>query len=890
MTSVAGRLALLLCGLAAVSTGVALVLQDRGLDQELRRAARDRLDASAAAVDQMIGDHLANLGSRYAAISRTPELRANLETGHAPTLSYYASQLLRSEGVTLVGFLDRDGRMLAAAGDPRLTQAALTQTVSPDETGALCIAARGQPAGRDSAAVWGSCAYPSGGPESSLFESRGELYALITVPLRTGPELAGGLVVVEAIDETMLGRWSALSGATIHIGADGIDDGDLETPVRSIPGLAIYAATTYDDARATIRRARANIVASGVFALFLALGASLFLGRAFARPILEIREATARLNEGDLASRVDLDRGDEIGQLGDAFNQLATRLTDSQERVRLAERLARFGNWYFDFEIQAFEGTSEFRRLLGLPATGAIPIGALLERVRLEDRDGLDRVLRASRRSSTPFRLDVRTRSSGGNPRVLQVRGHTRNRTATRIEGSIQDVTDRRKAEEQIQYLSRHDALTGLGNRDQAMENLGERTRGRAGEETFALLMIGVDDLQSITDTFGHPVGDQLLVDIARRLVANVRHESSDRAEASDLVSRLGDERFSAVLEGVRDADEAALAAERLLATVRGSYRVGEDEITVTTSAGIALWPTDGDDAETLLRNAETALTRVQRRHPSGTQLFHESMQVDATRRIQIASRLRRALDDEALELYYQPRVQPASGALVGFEGLARWTDPELGSVSPSEFIPIAESTGTIAQLGAWCLATAALQLRSWHEQGRKDLTISVNLSNQQLAPKLVDQALAATEGLDRSKFELEVTESALIEEGDAAIETLTALRAHGFRIALDDFGTGYSSLSYLQGLPLDTVKVDRGFIRDIADDADAAALTGSVLSMCQALRLHTVVEGVETEEQLKVLVGLGCTEVQGFLFAKPMTPYEADSYIGQAPRMAKQG
>ena len=359
-----------------------------------------------------------------------------------------------------------------------------------------------------------------------------------------------------------------------------------------------------------------------------------------------------------------------------------------------------------------------------------------------------------------------------------------------------------------------------------------------------------------------------------------------DRAdEPTDRVARLGDERFAVILDGVGDTETASPVVERLVATVRGTYRVAGDEVSIRPSAGVSLWPADGEDPDSLLRGAETALARAQREEPGGVRFFHASMQVDASRRIQIASRLRRAIQAGDLELHYQPRVEPGTGALLGFEGLARWKDPVLGAVSPAEFIPIAETTGSIRALGTWCIETAARQLRAWDEAGHTDLSVSVNLSRQQLEPELVQEVLSATEGLDPGRFELEVTESALIEEGDTAIETLTALRGDGFRIALDDFGTGYSSLSYLQGLPLDTVKVDRAFIEDIADDPDAAALTGSVLAMCRALRLHAVVEGVESSDQLAVLVELGYPEVQGFYFSRPLPAGEATAYAEQAPR-----
>ncbi|MGH7540989.1 MAG: putative bifunctional diguanylate cyclase/phosphodiesterase, partial [Gemmatimonadota bacterium] len=295
------------------------------------------------------------------------------------------------------------------------------------------------------------------------------------------------------------------------------------------------------------------------------------------------------------------------------------------------------------------------------------------------------------------------------------------------------------------------------------------------------------------------------------------------------------------------------------------------EEIALSACVGLARWPLDAEDADALLRNCEMALHRSKQWGGGRYGFYQESMREDASRRVRVSNLLRRAIEGGRLELHFQPRVRPRTGAIVGFEALSRWTDPELGAVSPEEFIPVAEATGSIAALGAWCLEAAAGQLRAWHEHGYPDLSVSVNLSRQQIERELVEHVVACTEGMERSRVELEVTESALMEDGDEAIEILSRLRELGFRIALDDFGTGYSSLSYLQGLPIDTVKVDRGFIRDIAEDEDAAALTGSVLDMCRALRLHTVVEGIETEAQREVLLALGCEEAQGFLFGRAM-------------------
>ena len=878
---VAGRLALLLGGLAAVSTGLALVLQDRALDQDLRVQARARLATSAGTADRLIADHLRGLVTRYAAISRTPELRANLDTRHAPTLSFYAGSLLRDQGAALIAFAGPGGELVATAGDPRLSPAVTGGIVERGDSRPACVGAipLGGPE-EPTAAEWTPCAYPRGLSEGSLFETDGDLYALITVPLRTGGRLDGGLVAAEPLGPILLMRLSELSGGRIHLGPAGRAHADLDASVRTLPGIEIRVATTYDAERAIIRRARLNLVASGLVALLMALGASLLLARAFARPIVRMREATRRLSEGHLDHRVLVEREDEIGQLGEAFNDLASRLTVSQERVRLAQRLARFGNWYVDVATRSFEGTAECRRLLGMEGDEAFDRERFLERFASEDRDAVDRALEDAVTRGTPFRLDVRAAIPADRPRTLHLRCHPRPEDPSRLEGSIQDVTDRRAAEEQIRFLSLHDPLTGLGNRERALHALRARTEESAADRPFAVLVIGVGDLRGVIDTLGHAVGDAVLVEVANRLLVAVREGLPGSGVETELVTRLGDERFAVLADGVRARDEVVALARTILAAVREPFALADEEIALIPSLGVALWPKNGTSAETLLRNGEAALNRAQVEEPGAIRFFRSAMLHDASRRLRIANLLRRAIAARALELHYQPRVDGRTGTVVGFEALARWSDLELGPVSPAEFIPIAEATGTVHALGRWALETAARQLRAWHAAGHPSIAVSVNLSHHQLRPDLVPLVLECTRDLEPSRFELEVTESGLIEEGDAALETLTTLRGHGFRIALDDFGTGYSSLSYLQGIPIDTVKIDRGFIRDIAEDDDAAALTGSVLAMCRALRLHTVAEGVETPAQLEVLLRLECQEIQGYLFSMPLPALEATLYL----------
>jgi EAL domain-containing protein (putative c-di-GMP-specific phosphodiesterase class I) len=302
------------------------------------------------------------------------------------------------------------------------------------------------------------------------------------------------------------------------------------------------------------------------------------------------------------------------------------------------------------------------------------------------------------------------------------------------------------------------------------------------------------------------------------------------------------------------------------------------DALVITGCIGIALWPQDGSDLEDLLRSSDTAMYYAKAQGPNQLQLCADGLKQAAKRRLRVEMRLRQALDRDDLELHYQPRVDARSGRIVGFEALLRWRDPELGTVSPGDFVPIAEDAGLIRSLGRWVLQRAAIQTKAWRDQGFGDLVVSVNLSPRQLHPDFVqtfDEVLEQT-GLDAAHLELEVTETAVMDESAQAVEVLEAIRERGSRIALDDFGTGYSSFSNLRELPIDALKIDRSFVQPMVDDEDATALVAAMVSMARVLRLRVVVEGVEEELQRELLEEMGCDELQGFLFSEPVAVDQA--------------
>ena len=416
------------------------------------------------------------------------------------------------------------------------------------------------------------------------------------------------------------------------------------------------------------------------------------------------------------------------------------------------------------------------------------------------------------------------------------------------------DITERVQMEQRLHYLAHHDALTDLPNRVMFMERL----------------FLDLDRFKQINDTLGHEAGDRLLQQVARRFRSVLRQ--------GDTVARLGGDEFALLLEDLREADEALPVIDKLMSAFVEPFEIEGHEYFLTVSIGTALYPQDGAISETLLANADVAMYRAKEEGRNKYRFYTADMNARALERLALENRLRRALEQDAFVLHYQPKIDLESGRVSGFEALLRWQDAELGLVSPADFIPLLEETGLIVAVGRWVLRTACAQLRAWEAAGFQGLHVAVNLSAVQLArddvPARVAEALAGT-GLAAERLELEVTESVIMSDLEGTGATLRRLRDLGVRLAIDDFGVGYSSLAYLKRFDIDSLKIDRSFVRDIASDEDDAAIVAAVVAMGRRLRLRVVAEGVETREQLCYLQGEGCREVQGFLFARPL-PAEA--------------
>ncbi|HUP61693.1 MAG TPA: PAS domain S-box protein [Thermoanaerobaculia bacterium] len=448
------------------------------------------------------------------------------------------------------------------------------------------------------------------------------------------------------------------------------------------------------------------------------------------------------------------------------------------------------------------------------------------------------------------------------------------------LEGTIIDITDRKHAQEQMEYQAYHDSLTGLPNRllfrDRITVALAHAKR--AGRLS-AVMFLDLDQFKLVNDTLGHTAGDRLLQAIGSRLVNCVRGE--------DTVARMGGDEFTILLADLLDRRGAAAVAQKVLEAVRHPVQVGEHELYVTTSIGIAVFPDDGIDAEGLLKHADRAMYRAK-------EVGRDNYQYVTTRRdggdsrLVLERSLHHAIEREEFEVHYQPMVEIATGRVVGAEALVRWRHPEHGLMQPEEFIPIAEETTLIVPLGAWVLRTACTQMKAWHDAGHAWLRVAVNLSPRQFQDQelvtIVERVLADT-GFPPALLDLEITESTAMQNAELSLQILNRLKEMGIRISIDDFGTGYSSLSYLKRFPIDTVKIDQDFVRDLT--SDDTAIICAVISMAHALNLRIIAEGVETEEQLAFLRREQCSEMQGFLFSEPLPAEEFELALRSGKRHA---
>ena len=545
-----------------------------------------------------------------------------------------------------------------------------------------------------------------------------------------------------------------------------------------------------------------------------------------------------------------------------------------QHQSRLANRVfdsASEGIVITDAECRIEAVNPAFTRITGYTAEEAV---GKLSRMMTGAGAELNQDMLANLANNGHWQGEMRDRRKNGNwyPAWLSI-STVRNaeRNITNYVGVFTDNTRRKEDETRLQFLASHDSLTGMWNRSGMMNKFAlEIERARSSGRQLAVLFIDLDRFKTVNDTLGHLAGDQLLVAAAGRMRAQLK--------PNDIAARLGGDEFTVLLEDPPSSGAAANLAERLINAMAQPFSIGGQEMFVTASIGIACYPADGHDAATLLKNADVAMYRAKQRGKNTFQFFTSDMNTQAFEQLLLENSLRRALDRGEFELYYQPQFSAASGRLAGLEALIRWRHPELGLVLPGTFISLAEQNGLIVPIGAWVLREACRQGKAWLDAGYDFGRIAVNLSARQFSSgDLLDTIRVALDesGLPASRLEFEITESTIMHNPPEAVVMLDRIRAMGAALSIDDFGTGYSSLISLKQYPLDSLKIDRGFVKGIPNDEDDIAITEAIIAIANKMGLKVVAEGVETREQADFLRRAGCGVLQGFLLGRPAPAFE---------------
>ena len=560
------------------------------------------------------------------------------------------------------------------------------------------------------------------------------------------------------------------------------------------------------------------------------------------------------------------------------------QLKESEARLSRAQSIAHLGNWQWDIETDDIEWSDEVYRIHGMKAEGKqVSYAAMLTKVHPDDRERFRRTLVRAISTQSNCRMIHRIVRADGSERVVQEIAEVIVDEAgevTSVAGTTQDITERIQAERRIRHLAYYDPLTGLGNRQLFKERLeGALDMARRHQDTVGVLFFDLDNFKQVNDSLGHTAGDALLKQVAIRLQHGVRGSDYVARNSKNMkLARLGGDEFTVLLPDIDQPEDVVIVAQRVLKEMAQPFVIEGRDVYATASIGISVFPTDGDDANSLLTHADVAMYQSKSDGGNSYRFYSESMGVRAKKKLKISSELRGAVKRDEMLLHYQPQVDMETGKLKGVEALVRWNHPKLGLLAPDEFLPLAEETGVITDIDEWVLLESCRQCVAWQQQGHQDLTLSVNISEHQLThgklPEMIDRVIAET-GMDPKKLELELTESAIMKNVEQTVSQLEDLKKRGLMLSLDDFGTGYSSLSFLTRFPLDTLKVDRSFISKLGEGELEATLVTTIVAMAKSLGLKVIAEGVETENQKGFMTDLACTVGQGFLFAEPMPAAE---------------
>lgn len=564
-------------------------------------------------------------------------------------------------------------------------------------------------------------------------------------------------------------------------------------------------------------------------------------------------------------------------------NRALRRWQTEANRLQQTQRIARVPTWHYDADHGLLRCSEELRRLYQFaPEDGALPLADYFSRVHPEDRERVKECFQRALESRQGYNIAYRLELPDGRVRFVDEQAEVLpngDRRGVEFVAAVRDVSEWLGSNERIHTLANYDTVTGLPNRALFLDRLNQAiAQSRRSQWRLGVLMMDMDRFRELNLTFGHTAGDRALKEVGERLQPLVR--------TNDTLARMAGDEFALLLMDLKSGESAAVVAEKILAALREPVQLAGQDAPVGASIGITVYPEDGQEAEELMRNVESAVSGSKAAGRGVYRFYTSAMNVRAAERLTLTAHLRGALEREEFVLHYHPLVDVSRGEVAGVEALLRWRNPRQGLLGPDRFISILEETGLILPVGEWALNQAVRQVRALAGGGAA-MRLCVNLSTRQFQRRDLVDSVAATlrdTGMAPGQLELEITESLLMQDMEAAIEKLQALRDLGVQLSIDDFGTGFSSLSYLSRFPLTTLKIDKSFIHHIVDRPNDQAIAKSIIALARSLKLRVVVEGVEEPAQLEFFRAFGCDEVQGFLFAQPMDVEELALWLKKPP------
>ena len=660
---------------------------------------------------------------------------------------------------------------------------------------------------------------------------------------------------------------------------------------------AHYISLSQENLVSAVRRNLLLTITIGVLGGIFLLAIAFTVTRRITQRLSVLLDWSHKISKGNWSLSLNTDSKDEVGQLTVAMEDMRRniqsahdQLAQSMQKAReVADRLKIYAN-AFQNSGEPILITDENNHIININNAFTEQTGYTLEEVK-----GKNPRMFSSGKTPPSIYEDMwnslgetgfwqgelwdKTKSGRVFPKLAAISAiKNENNEDLFYIASFADISDRKAAEERIAHLAHHDILTGLQNRFSLEDRLEQALAIANREQSMvALFFIDLDRFKNINDSLGHHAGDKLLIEVADRLKNSVRD--------SDIVARIGGDEFVIVLTGMKDSTQAAVIAETLLRQISKPYLIDKHTLETSPSIGISIYPDDGSSADDLMRNSDIAMYHAKEQGRNTYHFFADSMLIAAQDRLKFEAELRQALHNEEFELYYQPQVDVKKQCISSVEALIRWTHPERGMIPPTEFIPIAEETGFIHELGEWVFNEVCKQLATWHKQGIFKIKMAINLSAKQLHSRELGNVVSTMltmYNLQSQDLELEITETAAMTDPEIAVQQLDALRDLGVALAIDDFGTGYSSLAYLKRLPIQTLKLDRTFVRDIEHDQNDLEITAATISLAHNLGLKVVAEGVESEGQVNFLVAHQFDYLQGYYFSKPLPAVEATRYLSE--------